>query len=217
MSESVNRSADAMVRPLLGELRSRTGVLHTQAERHPVQAALVRGQSGVVGYVAYLSQMWHIHSVLERELDGRLGSAVLAPVTRDQFRADAIVEDLAAFGGSPIEPVVEPIVRFESGVSTLTDAELLGMHYVLEGSTNGGRYIAMAVRKALGLEGDVGTRYLDPYGESQKARWGDYCGAMSGLSLDGAEQELVVRGAECMFGLIIETFDAMSDGRSPAS
>lgn len=206
--------AAAVGRPMLAELRERTGALHTQAERHPVQAALVRGQSGVGGYISYLSQMWHIHAALENELGVRAGSVVLAPVTPDQYRAEAIIEDLATFSGSQVEPPVEPVAGFVSGVSDTSDAELLGMQYVLEGSTNGGRFIAMAIRKGLGLERDRGTRYLDPYGDGQKARWGEFCAAMSGLSLEATEREDVIVGAERMFGLIIEMFDAMSEEAS---
>ncbi|MFG0259691.1 MAG: biliverdin-producing heme oxygenase [Phycisphaerales bacterium JB041] len=213
---SEKEAAAAVERPVLDEIRERTGPLHTQAERHPVQAALVRGQSGVEGYASYLGQMWHIHSALEGELGRRLDAAVLAPVTREQFRAEAIVEDLATFEGSQVEPPVEPVARFVAGVQDLHDSELLGMHYVLEGSTNGGRFIAMAVRKGLGLEGGRGTRYLDPYGEAQKEQWGRFCAAMGGLSLDATERERVITGAERMFGLIIETFDAMTD-RAPAA
>jgi hypothetical protein len=40
---------------------------------------------------------------------------------------------------------------------------------------------------------------------------------MSQLSLDAAERERVITGAERMFGLIIETFDAMTEGASAAS
>ena len=217
MSGTETVAAAAGANPVLAELRERTGALHTQAERHPVQAALVRGQSGVGGYVSYLSQMWHIHEALENELGRRLGSAVLGPVKPDQFRAEAIVEDLATFDGAQIEPPVGPVMRFVTEVQELQDSELLGMHYVLEGSTNGGRFIAMAIRNGLGLEDERGTRYLDPYGEAQKVKWGAFCAALSGLSLDADERERVITGAERMFGLIIETFDAMTEGASAAS
>ncbi|QKK07803.1 MAG: hypothetical protein HND58_06190 [Planctomycetota bacterium] len=73
-----SNAATAGVSPMLAELRERTRELHTRAERHPVQAAMVRGQSGVGGYTAYLGQMWHIHEALESELGRRLeGSAAL--------------------------------------------------------------------------------------------------------------------------------------------
>lgn len=210
MGEHVEvKGAHAEVSPLLADLREKTKDLHAAAERHPVQAAMVRGQLGVDGYTAYLCQMWRIHTALEEELGRRLGSPVLAPVTADQFRADAIIEDLAALDRSAVDPAVEPVAGFVASVPRLSDAELLGMQYVLEGSTNGGRFIAMAVRKGLGLDGDRGTRYLDPYGEAQKARWGAFCAAMSGLASDDETDERVVLGAEAMFRLIIETFDAM--------
>lgn len=212
MEQTTTNRAPVEVCPLMVELRGQTRDLHTKAERHPVQAAMVRGQSGVDGYASYLSQMWHIHTALEGALARRMGSATLAPVNEDQFRADAIREDLTSFGRFEIEAPVEPVQRFATTVINASNEALLGMHYVLEGSTNGGRYIAKAIRKSLGLvDGSQGTRYLDPYGEAQQARWGAFCAAMGRLTMSPEDRALVVAGAEDMFRLIIKTFDVMSD------
>lgn len=206
--------SESSVGGVLGELRARTRELHTRAERHPVQASLVQGRTDRAGYASYLSQMLCIHRALEAELSRRLGSEALAPVEPSQFRAGAIEADLAWLGAEA-EPPVEPVARFAAGVVYESDEALLGMHYVLEGSTNGGRFIASAVRRGLGLEGNEGVRYLDPYGDAQRARWAAFCEALGLTPLDGAAQESVVAGAESMFRLIIDTFDAM-DSRAMA-
>lgn len=198
------------VSPLLARLRSETRDLHTRAERHPVQAAMVRGQSGRGEYAAYLSQMWHIHDALERELERRAGSPALAPVGPEQFRAERVLEDLRALDAGAPEPPTQPAARFAATVAQASDEELLGMHYVLEGSTNGGRFISQAVRRGLGLH-DAGTAYLDPYGDEQKARWGAFCAGMNRLEMEPAAHDEVVAGAASMFTLIIEVFDAMPD------
>lgn len=75
-------------------------------------------------------------------------------------RSTCLARDLAAVGGAPPPP--RPIaVR---GV-----AEALGLMYVLEGSTLGGRVI----RKQLAALGQdmTGLSFLDPYGEAVSARW----------------------------------------------
>lgn len=51
----------------------------------------------------------------------------------------------------------------DSNTRTIADcpAAILGYHYVLEGSNNGGRYIARPIRRVLGL-GDEGTSSSTP-------------------------------------------------------
>jgi heme oxygenase len=204
-SQAPSRGTD-----LLSRLRERTKELHTRAERHAVQSALVRGRASVGEYASYLQQLGHIHLALESELRVRLGEAVLAPVDEGQFRAGLAAADLKTLGVAGSEPPVAPVAAFAREVSALSSAELLGMQYVLEGSTNGGRFIARAVRGALPAGAQDASRYLDPYGDAQGTRWGAFCRGLLAISLTGEEQDRVIAGAEAMFRLMIETFDAMS-------
>ena len=71
---------------------------------------------------------------------------------------------------------------------------LLGMHYVFEGSNNGSKYIAKAVRRSYQLDGD-GTRYLDPYGENQRAYWQQFKDDMNSIEFSPAETEALLRAA----------------------
>ncbi len=66
---------------------------------------------------------------------------------------------------------------------------LLGMHYVLEGSNNGSRFIARHVGRAYQLSTGPGLRYLDPYGDRQRAYWMDFKNAMGKFQFTGADEE----------------------------
>lgn len=70
-------------------------------------------------------------------------------------------------------------------------AEALGLLYVLEGSTLGGRMI----RKAIGArESDLtGLSFLDPYGSSTGVRWRDFLKVMEREAAH--DPEAAVRGA----------------------
>ncbi len=61
-------------------------------------------------------------------------------------------------------------------------AEALGVLYVLEGSTLGGRMI----RKAIGARGSdlTGLSFLDPYGSRTGARWRDFLGVLEREAAD---------------------------------
>ena len=65
---------------------------------------------------------------------------------------------------------------------------LLGILYVLEGSTNGSKFIARKVRPAYELPATgEGSAYLDPYGDVQPARWQEFKAAMDALNLPAAD------------------------------
>jgi heme oxygenase len=213
VTTSTSFSRPVVVEPaddLLGELRNRTKDLHTRAERHPIQAALVRGGATREAYAAYLAQLLHIHAALETVLAARATDPVLTPIEPGQFRAAAAADDLRELGIATIDEPVAPVAAFGARVGAAHPLELLGMQYVLEGSTNGGRYIAKAVGRGTGLPAGAAIRYLDPYGDAQKDRWGSFCAAVIALDIRGEDLERVVSGAVAMFQLIIDTFDAMT-------
>jgi heme oxygenase len=93
-------------------------------------------------------------------------------------------------------------------MDTLADSQpmaLLGVLYVLEGSTNGSKYIARKVRPAYALpENGEGSAYLDPYGTAQPTRWQEFKAAMDGLNLPAGEVDQVVLAA-------MQTFDSIRD------
>lgn len=201
---------------VLAQLQAETRDLHTKAERHPIQAALVRGRASVEAYVLYLQQLGHIHAALEDELLARRGEALLSPVDPSRFRATLAAEDVRELGADGLSAPVGPVAAFSRELVDVPTLHLLGMHYVLEGSTNGGRFIARAVRRCLPLEAQSATRYLDPYGDEQGSIWGEYCRALASLPLSEADAALLLGGAEAMFRLIIDTFDAMESASGAA-
>jgi heme oxygenase len=73
------------------------------------------------------------------------------------------------------------------------------MRYVLEGSNNGNRFIARAIRKALP---GAPTRYLDPYGENQRPLWARFKADMEAVGFTPAEQDQIVLAAQEMFAAV---------------
>jgi heme oxygenase len=124
-------------------LREQTAAEHRRAEGGEFQRLLFSGQLPQVIYVAWLAQLQLIHRALEVRL------------WRD-WEAESWRELTAADRRRSVD---QP------------PAELLGAHYVLEGSGNGNRMMARGLRAAYGLQGQAGTRSMDPYGDGQPDRW----------------------------------------------
>src|SRR5262249_23486156 len=150
-------------------------------------------------YGAWLSQMFHVHAALEAAVAGVAESEPrVRVVDRPTAHSQNIRNDLAALGLA----VAAPLPAVEALVPRISSAgiwALVGMQYVLEGSMNGNKYIAMGVRRGLGLTPGAGDTYLDPYGDGQRPVWAAYRAALDGLELVGTDQDEAVRGAQTMF------------------
>jgi heme oxygenase len=72
------------------------------------------------------------------------------------------------------------------------------MFYVLEGSTNGGIHIARALQRALPT---AGTSFLNPYGDTVRARWQTVRDALNTLPIDTHDQ---------IIAAATRTFDAIT-------
>jgi heme oxygenase len=146
-----------------------------------------------------------IHRALENRLRDLAASdrRVAAIVTEEQHQEPYLLADLDALGSdsSSIEalPATADLIRKIDEASEREPIRLLGFHYVLEGSNNGNAFIARAVRPALGLEPGAGDRYLDPYGERQRAVWAAFKSGLDAQAFASAEQDAMIGAARDMF------------------
>ncbi len=130
------------------------------------------GKLETAGYIGWLGQMWFVYRAMAAQFSARPGKSAIFSAERD--RTADLDADLTFFGLPAKAREALPSTRAFIGLLAQWGAaegnELLGPLYVLEGSTNGSKFIARAVRKAYFLEGSQGTRFLDPYGDEQTAK-----------------------------------------------
>ena len=203
--------------PLSLRLKESGRELHTKAEKQPFQQSLVRGAITRGTYASWLAQMLHVHARLEAHLRdlAEADPRVAAVVTPEQHQEPYLRADLAALDAPADVPALPSVAAF---VATIEDASrhaplrLLGFHYVLEGSNNGNTFIARAVRPALGLVPGQGDRYLDPYGERQRAVWSTFKDRLDEQVFNEDEQRTIVAAAQDMFSAIINLSNELPAG-----
>ncbi len=197
--------------PLSQKLKDGTWDLHSQAEKQPFQQNLVKGQVSRDAYGGWLAQMLLVHSALEKRLRTLCDNdpRVAAVVSDEQYQEPYLLADLAALGYDRPATALERTARLIETIENAAAIRLLGYHYVLEGSNNGNAFIARAVRPALGLEPGSGDRYLDPYGERQRAVWGAFKTAIDEQAFSEDEQTAMVEAAREMFAGISELSAAL--------
>lgn len=199
------------------QLRDSTRGEHDTAEHHQFQQALVRGELDRQRYASWLAQMYLIHQSLEEALRDTAGnSEIIRSVVRDyQYQIPYLLEDLEYFGIDPqqIEPT-PAATRFADLVNSARQnpISLLGLHYVLEGSNNGGRYIARHVARAYDLEPrGVGLRYLDPYGDQQRQHWMAFKEDMGSIEFTAEQVAELILAAKQMYRTVAELSSDLSE------
>ncbi|MBD3336447.1 MAG: hypothetical protein GF355_13110 [Candidatus Eisenbacteria bacterium] len=205
MSETISSRSGIMTR-----LREETRRHHVATEEGPFQQELLAGRLPLASYTALLQQLLHVHRAVESQLRWLASSQPpVAAVLRDyQFQEENILSDLRALHADPATedplPSTQSFVDEVNALSRSWPVALLGVHYVLEGSKNGGRYIAKALRRAYGFEDGKGVAYLDPYGDDQKTRWSEFKKNMDAARLNSDDQDAVVAAAQTAFDAIQE-------------
>lgn len=191
------------------QLRDSTREEHNRAEHHEFQRALVKGELARERYEAWLGQMYLVHDSLEKALrvaTDRTG-AIARVVHEYQYQVPYLLADLEFFGIDPASVEPQPATRrFAALVEQGQDDPLLllGLHYVLEGSNNGGRYIARHVSKAYDLTPGAGLRYLDPYGDQQREYWMAFRDDMGAVDFSDADTARLVEAAKQMYRAVAE-------------
>ncbi|HEX5004152.1 MAG TPA: biliverdin-producing heme oxygenase [Gemmatimonadales bacterium] len=191
-------------------LRESTSTHHRRAEQHEFQQQLVRGTLPPALYARWLAQMLHVHAALEAHLDRLVTRTPRLKTVYDEGRAKApaLRHDLAylqAGADTPPLPAARAMMAEMDRLAEENPLALLGILYVLEGSTNGSKFIARRVRPAYQLPASgEGAEYLDPYGDLQPARWQEFKAAVDALDLPAADVEPLVLAAQRTFDSIRE-------------
>lgn len=201
---------------IMERLKTETWPQHQQAERQDLEKELISGTLPKELFVEYLAQRYVIHQALEAHLQK---AAEQEPRVKNllaggrRLHQPRIAQDLEFFGqdaakAQPLEPTAAMIKEIGE-VADKQPVALLGFFYVFEGSTNGARYIARAIRGAYRLQGADGTRYLDPYGEEQRPLWDDFKTTMNSYEFTPGEQEAIIEAARSTFTHMIDIDQAI--------
>ena len=204
---------------IMGRLKAETQDLHSQAESRSLQREIASGEVDRSAFAAYLGQLYHLHNALESALEQSRDAhpAIGALATAERMRVPDLDRDLA-FHEVNLDGLVcnQAAKEFISQIEEIKSSEpvaLLGALYVLEGSTNGGRFLARALRRSWNLDGE-GLAYFDPYGDEQPQMWASFRRDMDEAKFESAQEQAIIDMAKATFLAISEVSDEVSGRRS---
>ncbi len=202
---------------IMGRLKAASEDLHRMAEGRDLQRLLVRGTLPRPLYETYLAQMHLVHTALEDRIrEVTREHPAFASVLRDYHRREPQLRaDLVFLGGevAQIEPLPAARALIEHIDREAADCPvaLLGMLYVLEGSTNGSKFIARSIGKAYGLSAGPGLSYLDPHGDLQRDRWLTFKQDMNAVDLSENEKTRIIAAARATFQAVADLSDELME------
>jgi heme oxygenase len=201
---------------IMRRLKAETRDLHSHAESRSLQRAIASGSVDRDVFTTYLGQLYHVHRSLESALEESTDRepAIGAVATAQRMHVPDLERDLGFFEIDCDElEAGDAATRFVSQIHETKRSNpiaLLGALYVLEGSTNGGRFLARTLRQRWQLDSD-GVSYFDPYGEDQPQRWAAFKHDMDGTGFDAEQEESILEMAKATFLAIAEIADEVAE------
>lgn len=199
---------------IMETLKEGTRSLHDATEAHEFQKLLGSGRIERPAYTAYLSQLYLLHKHLAANLEQ--ASLVNTPASekiksvlkKRHLDLENLQSDLAHFDiDAERSEAVPGAARLIADMEQSRDSQpcaLLGILYVLEGSTHGAKYMAGKLRDGLGLSTRRGASYFDRYQENQMRYWLDFKATMNEAGFDETEESAIVEAAKRTFAAFFQ-------------
>lgn len=146
--------------PILEQLREQTRPAHVALEAHPLLKRLLSSRLTQRQYGQLLQSLLSFYQSLESELVPATADLLARhpdPKYRYLPRAPLLAHDCRTLGCDSPGPRHPPAALQLDG----SDAYLLGVLYVIEGSTQGGRLIARHLAQTLGISANSGASFFN--------------------------------------------------------
>lgn len=166
----------------------------TSAAHHALEKKLISKIKAVQNhddYVKLLALMYGFYAAIEERIN-QYPNEQHAAITNGRRKASLILSDIRHFTSQPSLSLCEKLPALDSY------EKLLGVMYVLEGSTLGGQIIARLLKTQLNSTSDDGFSFFLGYGKETLAMWESFkASLLDDFTAD--EKEQVIRSAEDTF------------------
>ncbi|WP_297332568.1 biliverdin-producing heme oxygenase [Flavobacterium sp.] len=182
----------------LQRLRNTTAKSHEALESLPISKKITDPEVTLPEYKAYLQLMYGV--VYDTEALVLHVLETIMPDIESRRKTTAIAKDLAAIG-AVLPQTGSPLQKAEYTGDT---AFALGVMYVVEGSSLGGRVIYKNIETSLGLNESNGASYFAGYGGTTGSKWKSFIDVLTGYADEHECEDEIIAGANFAFDAIKE-------------
>lgn len=183
-------------------LREATHPAHVRLNKHPLLKNLTALGYPLADYRKVLMAYFDCYARIEASIDDALRRWPIDFSYADRRKLSWLADDLAWFG---MEVPVAPVAPAPGLI--VDQHGLYGVLYAIEGSSLGGRVIAQALGKHLGLTSAQGARFFAGYGDAIDQRWGDIVALLNDRLSEPAALDSACLSANRSFRLIETALD----------
>jgi heme oxygenase len=201
--------------PIMQRLRAETRAQHIATEAVPFSTAILGGTLSRDAYSCQLAAYLPVYRALEAAISNARHPALAEVWTEDMRRTPLLEADLDELRvGIASERAAqadgEAMARWIAELADRDPIAILGVLYVMEGSTLGGAVLRRHLAAAFGLT-DAGLRYYSPYGRHPKPHWVAFSARMNRAITADADADRVVAAASEGFVRIGRILSALSE------
>lgn len=201
---------------IMDRLRSETRPNHDAAEQNGFGVMVMEGGLTMPHYVEHLVAwrriLGHLEHVLRTSRNEIVAGTWHEGLAKEPV-LDRDIDDIAPGGigfSASTAQAVEAFIGFVDELAEDDPPSLLGVLYVLEGSTMGGSVMKPRIAEQLGLTEDHGLRYYGVYGKKVGARFQEFRSRMGG-SVDGTgTEDAIVTAAKTTFDRVGDILRAIA-------
>lgn len=184
------------------ELKSATGQLHKTIESTALSRIIISPEISPAVYAYYLKVMYVVHRAIDEQVYPLLNSIV--PDLNERSRTVQLEKDLTVW-----KKESNAVLSFEKPLfGEMSTAHALGMLYVIEGSTLGGRFILKNIQAAFtgAHQQGEGLLYLQGYGEHTGSKWKALLEIVNHYAVKHNSGDEIIAGAKQLYGVMQELF-----------
>lgn len=182
----------------LYDIKTQTADSHKNLEQLPISMSIISPDMKIEEYTNYLSLMHDVHNDTEKFVFPLLSGLI---DDLEQRKKKQLIENDLLFLNYKKTNSAQV---FQTTEMTIPFA--LGVLYVMEGSTLGGRFILKNVSKFEELSGEKGTSYFNGYGDKTGSYWKAFLSLMSEYEQEHNCGEEIIEGAKYAFDSIYDHF-----------
>ena len=181
-------------RRMMRVLKDATADLHEEAERY---VRILDEDATLEDYRRYLSTMAGFHVPVEMAIGDHDELAAIGFDAPARRKSHLLARDLASLG-------VSAWALCGATPAPIGLARTIGIAYVLEGSTLGGRYILSRLPPAIAAVRASSCAFLDAYGEATGTRWRAFGEVVERGVISQADERAAIEGARDCFARLID-------------
>ncbi|WP_264537891.1 biliverdin-producing heme oxygenase [Flavobacterium sp. N1736] len=182
----------------LDTLKTQTAVAHKRLESLPVSSCILSKEMKIDDYAHYLKLMYDVHHNVEENIFPILSGSIEDLENRE--KKHLIEEDLAFLKYN------KPVANSVFNTQNLTIPFALGILYVVEGSSLGGRFILKNIETISGLDQGKGVSYFTGYGNKTGSQWKSFLNELTAYQQENNCENEIIEGAIYAFDSIHNHF-----------